>query len=407
MGKDTTSLRIRASRSKSSVVSLNMTDTRKYWLDTMLKIVYPVLDSLSRDCLRREMPIYGGQPKEAYQNCTYLEAFGRTMVGLAPWLGCKSLTGEEEELRSKYADLARRCITVCVDDNSSDRMNFTPTSSQLQPIVDAAFLAQAILRAPHELWIPLPEATKENLIRAMRATRVRKPGFNNWLLFSAMIECFLRYAGAPDWDPMRIDFALKQHQQWYKGDGVYGDGPAFHWDYYNSYVIQPIIYDIAESISEEYKEWANLLPTLKQRLTQYARIQEHFIAPDGSYPLIGRSLTYRFGAFQSLSLAAYQHILAEDMEPAQVRCGLSAVIRRIMAFESMFDEKGWLRIGICGEQPDMGELYISTGSLYLCSAVFLPLGLPPEDPFWSQPDMPWTMKALWNGENRQCEHAIP
>lgn len=384
-----------------------MTDTRKYWLDTMLKIVSPVLDSLSRDCLRREMPIYGKQPKEVYQNCTYLEAFGRTMVGIAPWLGCKDLTGEEEKLRQKYAEVARRCITICVDTDASDRMNFIPTTTQAQPIVDAAFLAQAILRAPHELWTPLPEAAKENLIQAMRTTRICKPAFNNWLLFSAMIECFLRYAGAPDWDPMRIDFALKQHQQWYKGDGVYGDGPDFHWDYYNSYVIQPMMYDIAVSVSGEYKDWDKLFPELKKRLTQYARIQEHFIAPDGSYPLIGRSLTYRFGAFHSLSLAAYHHILAEDMEPAQVRCGLSAVIKRIMGFDSMFDEKGWLRIGICGEQPDMGELYISTGSLYLCSAVFLPLGLSPKDPFWKQPDLPWTMKALWNGKNHQCEHPIP
>lgn len=384
-----------------------MTDTRKYWLDTMLKIVSPVLDSLSRDCLRREMPIYGKQPKEVYQNCTYLEAFGRTMVGIAPWLGCKDLTGEEEKLRQKYAEVARRCIAICVDTDASDRMNFIPTTTQAQPIVDAAFLAQAILRAPHELWTPLPEAAKENLIQAMRTTRICKPGFNNWLLFSAMIECFLRYAGATDWDPMRIDFALKQHQQWYKGDGVYGDGPDFHWDYYNSYVIQPMMYDIAVSVSGEYKDWDKLFPELKKRLTQYARIQEHFIAPDGSYPLIGRSLTYRFGAFHSLSLAAYHHILAEDMEPAQVRCGLSAVIKRIMGFDSMFDEKGWLRIGICGEQPDMGELYISTGSLYLCSAVFLPLGLSPKDPFWKQPDLPWTMKALWNGKNHQCEHPIP
>ena len=383
-----------------------MTDTRKYWLDTMLKIVSPVLDSLSRECLRREMPIRGKQPKEVYQNCTYLEAFARTMAGIAPWLGCRSLTGEEERLRAQYAQMARRCLAVCVDDASPDKINFTPSKNQRQPIVDAAFLAQAILRAPHELWQPLPDTVKQGLIDAMRSTRVYKPGFNNWLLFSAIIECFLRYAGAPDWDPMRVDFALKQHEQWYQGDGVYGDGPVFHWDYYNSYVIQPMLYEIAECVCEEEGEWAKLLPEFTQRLAQYARIQEHFIAPDGTYPLIGRSLTYRFGAFQALAMAAYRHILADDMQPAQVRCGLSAVIRRTMAFENMFDENGWLRIGVCGEQLDMGEVYISTGSLYLCSTVFLPLGLPPEDPFWSEPDAPWTMKALWNGENRPCEHAI-
>lgn len=28
-----------------------------------------------------------------------------------------------------------------------------------------------------------------------------------------------------DWDPMRVDYALKQHEQWYLGDGMYSDGP--------------------------------------------------------------------------------------------------------------------------------------------------------------------------------------
>jgi hypothetical protein len=30
---------------------------------------------------------------------------------------------------------------------------------------------------------------------------------------------------------------LRQHEQWYRGDGIYGDGPEFDWDYYNSFVM--------------------------------------------------------------------------------------------------------------------------------------------------------------------------
>ncbi len=48
------------------------------------------------------------------------------------------------------------------------------------------------------------------------------------------------------WDRMRVDYALRQHEQWYKGDGVYGDGPVFHWDYYNSFVIQPMLLDVLD-----------------------------------------------------------------------------------------------------------------------------------------------------------------
>ena len=179
-----------------------MNDTRSYWLNTMLTIVSPVLNALAKDRLKAEMPIEGQQPRQAYEACTYLEAFGRTLAGLAPWLGCKGLTGEEEALRQSYCALARQCLAVATDPESSDYMNF---STGMQPIVDTAFLAQGILRAPKELWEPLDAPVKQNIITAMKQTRTRKPGFNNWLLFSAMIESLLHYVQEPEWDPMRID----------------------------------------------------------------------------------------------------------------------------------------------------------------------------------------------------------
>ena len=46
---------------------------------------------------------------------------------------------------------------------------------------------------------------------------------------------------------MRVDYALRQHDQWYKGDGIYGDGPQFHWDYYNSFVIHPMLLDVLDA----------------------------------------------------------------------------------------------------------------------------------------------------------------
>jgi hypothetical protein len=53
-----------------------------------------------------------------------------------------------------------------------------------------------------------------------------------------------------------------------------------------------------------------------------------------------------------------------------------------------------------------GRRYISTGSLYLCSVGLLPLGLPPEDPFWSAPPSAWTSQRIWAGEDLPCDHAL-
>ena len=53
---------------------------------------------------------------------------------------------------------------------------------------------------------------------------------------------------------MRIDYALRQHDQWCKGDGLYGDGASFHFDYYNSFVIQPMLVDILDAVGGRFQD---------------------------------------------------------------------------------------------------------------------------------------------------------
>jgi hypothetical protein len=146
--------------------------------------------------------------------------------------------------------------------------------------------------------------------------------------------------------------------------------------------------------------------TVLKRSQRYAAIQERLIAPDGTFPSIGRSITYRFGALQLLAQIAWMRKLAEGPTPAQVRCALTAVIRRMIEAPGSFDDNGWLRIGFCGHQPSLGEHYISTGSLYLCSTGLLPLGLPPSDAFWSDPPKRWTSQQLWSGAALPADHPI-
>jgi hypothetical protein len=261
------------------------------------------------------------------------------------------------------------------------------------------------LRGWNSIWLKLDSDTQANVISCLKATRSIAPPFNNWLLFSATIEAFLCKAQA-DWDPMRIDYAIRQHEQWYKGDGMYGDGPSFHWDYYNSFVIQPMLHDILyadDLITNQWREYADPILTRSRR---YAAVLERMIAPDGTFPPIGRSLTYRLGVFQTLAQMALVHQLPPETSPAAVRCALTAVKARVIDVDANFDPNGWLRIGLCGHQPSLGEPYISTGSLYLCLCGFLPLGLPESDRFWSDPDTSWTAHAIWSGDDLACDHAI-
>lgn len=368
--------------------------TRQYWTDTLMKVARPVLTSLSEGRLRRDMPVEAHAGTKDRPQYTHLEAFGRLLCGMAPWL--------ESDADGQTSRLARECLRRAVDPASPDFLNF---DRGRQPVVDAAFLALALLRAPDALWKRLDRAVQANLIAALQSSRSILPGFNNWLLFSATIEAFLAKAGAP-WDKMRVDYALRQHEEWYKGDGLYGDGPEFHWDYYNSFVIQPMLLAVTDAVGAEEKPWQTLRAGFLERAGRYAAIQERLVCADGSYPAIGRSLAYRCGAFQLLADLALRRLLPNSLHPAQVRCALTAVIRRTLDAPETFDSGGWLQIGICGHQPSVGETYISTGSLYLCAAAFLPLGLPATDPFWSAPDEPWTAQKVWSGKLVPIDHAL-
>jgi len=187
---------------------------------------------------------------------------------------------------------------------------------------------------------------------------------------------------------------------------MYGDGPDFHWDYYNSFVIQPMLVDILQELTRHRKNYEKTYETVVKRAKRYADIQEKLISPEGTFPAIGRSLPYRFGAFQLLAQMTLQHRLSDGLKPAQVRSALSAVIQRMIEAPGVFDSKGWLTIGFMGHQPDIAESYISTGSLYLCSVGLLPLGLPVGDPFWADAPQEWTAKKIWSGQDFPADHAL-
>ena len=378
-----------------------LTADRRYWVAVLTRLADPVLKSLAAGTLKAQMPVEQatGANRAPF---SHLEALGRLIAGIAPWLELPADDTPEGKLRAQYGDLARRAIARAVDPASPDFLNFTGRG---QPLVDAAFLAQGVLRAPGALRESLDTTTRTNLVAALESTRGTTPGFNNWLLFSATVEAALSRLGA-SWDRMRVDYALRQHEQWYKGDGIYGDGPTFHWDYYNSFVIQPMLLDVLDVCRDELPAWKDMATRVEPRARRYAAILERLIAPDGSFPPIGRSIAYRFGAFQLLAQMALRKSLPEEVTAPQVRGALSAIIKRSIEMPGTFDSNGWLQIGFAGHQPGVGETYISTGSLYLCAVGLLPLGLPATDPFWSAPAEPWTSVRAWSGQAFPIDKAI-
>jgi hypothetical protein len=377
-------------------------DDRKFWIREMDKMVRPVLYNLANDSLRANMPqivsIHSDNP-EARKKVAYLEIMSRTICGISAWLQLEGGDAEELTLRNQYRSWVLKGITHALDSSSKDFMRFDLNAQQL---VDASFLAFGLIRSPW-IWENLGGTNQKLLIESLKATRKFKPAFSNWLLFSAMIETFFCKYGY-EWDPMRVDFAIRQMEEWYVGDGMYTDGPAFAFDYYNSYVIHPYLATIAEIINEKVNTYQSMIGKFSARDERYAIIQERLINADGSFPATGRSIIYRAAAFHHLADMAWRKKLPVELPPAQVRCALTALIRKTLESPSTYRD-GWLTIGLYGSQPNIADTYNNQGSPYLCSVVFLPLGLGQTDPFWADSATDWSARKIWSGKDFPNDHS--
>ncbi|MBF9254082.1 DUF2264 domain-containing protein [Pontibacter sp. 172403-2] len=377
---------------------------RELWLHYMDKVARPVLSNLAADQLKETMPVALSEKidnKASREKVAYLEAFGRVMSGIGPWLNLEGGSKEEVALRNQYRQWALKAVANAVNPSAKDYMQWEGG----QPLVDASFLALGLIKCPW-LWEHLDRKVQEQVITAFKITRNTVPVYSNWILFSGMIEAFFANYGM-DYDPVRIEYGIREFSEhWYVGDGMYSDGMNFALDYYNSYVIQPYLATILEVAGKKSNRYKGYAPEFDKITKRYAEIQERLINTDGSYPVIGRSIAYRGGAFHHLADMAMRQQLPESLSPAQVRSALTAVINKTLTAPSSFTKKGWLNIGLYGYQPDAADFYITTGSLYLCATIFLPLGLPETDTFWSAPAAPWTAVKAWTGQDFPADHAL-
>lgn len=368
---------------------------REFWCHTLYRIAAPVLSNMSKGLLRKNMPVeysltWDGRNKQV----AYMECFGRLMAGLAPWLSLVDDETSESKLRQQLRTWALQSYENAVDPDNPDCLFW---EGELQPLVDAAYLAHSFLRGYEQLWLPLNQETKQRYIDRFKKLRQITPPYNNWLMFPAIIETFLMVAGE-NYDQYRITFACHKMEEWYVGDGWYSDGPYFASDYYSSYVIHPMYVECLETLSEFLSpSYQPLYEKALKRMQRYGCILERLISPEGYFPIVGRSITYRTAVFQPLAMLALNEKLPSVLSCGQVRAALTAVIRKMFEGTANFTSDGYLVLGVYGYQPHIVNYYTNTGSLYIASLAFLPLGLPPSHNFWTSQAEPWTSQKVWSG----------
>ena len=160
------------------------------------------------------------------------------------------------------------------------------------------------------------------------------------------------------------------------------------------------------------------LGVIRERMQKFSCILERMVSPEGTYPVFGRSIPYRLAVFQPLAMMAWQKRLPKQLTNGQVRAAITAVMKRMYAADlyelglsstpattpTNFNKGGFLTIGFVGSHPNVADVYTNNGSLYMTTLAFLPLGLPADDPFWTDPAEPWTSKKAWEAEDFPKDH---
>ncbi|TAK93038.1 MAG: DUF2264 domain-containing protein, partial [Verrucomicrobia bacterium] len=147
---------------------------RAYSVQVLKRIAEPVITAAAEGRLKRDLPVHDWEKSRA--SSTHLEALGRTLTGIAPWLELGPDDSDEGKLRARFIELSVKAIANATDSNSPSFLNFSKGG---QPLVDTAFLAHGLLRAPKQLWGRLTANEKTNVIAALKSSRAIKPGESN------------------------------------------------------------------------------------------------------------------------------------------------------------------------------------------------------------------------------------
>ena len=205
---------------------------------------------------------------------------------------------------------------------------------------------------------------------------------------------------------MRVDYSLRELQSWYLGDGAYGDGPHFHWDFYNSFVIQPYLLQLMDTVGDQSPSWSSMRnaypparPTLRRHPGATHRPRRLLSGNRPLHHLPLRSLPSPRRRSPPQHPPRIPHATTNPLRP----------IRRHQTHPQ--PHRNLLQRWLAADRPrrpstrPRRNLHLHRQPLSLQRS-WLPLGLPPSDPFWSQPPQPWTSQIIWSGKNSQADHAL-
>jgi hypothetical protein len=311
-----------------------------------------------------------------------LEGFARMSVAWGAWLGLASnpTTLGAPEGR---VDVERLHAQGLLDGTErGGRWWWGEMEDRDQRIVEAAEIATGLWLGGKRLVPALGSEGLRQVLGWLDGVHGRETYDDNWVLFPAVVATVQRSFGwaVPD---AAIDAGVDTMLARYRGDGWYTDGPGAAFDAYTGWAVH---WDLLLWARIDGDRRPRVRSLVRRRARTYLRSIVPQFAADGSRPLFGRSLGYRFAAAALFALAALLDL--DAIPPGLARRIASGTIAHHLDLGALDPETGWLRRGVGAERPSVCERYVSAGAAAWAAHVFVALGLPADAPFWSSPEEP-------------------
>jgi hypothetical protein len=245
-----------------------------------------------------------------------------------------------------------------------------------QRIVEAAEIATCLWLGRSRLVDALGREGVQRVLDWLARVDGKDVYDDNWVLFPAIAAAVRRWFGRSMTDAV-IDHGIDAMLDRYRGDGWYADGGGHAFDQYTGWAVHWHLL-LWSRIDGDRRPRTRAL--IERRFRTYLGGIAPMFAADGSRPLFGRSLGYRFAAAAPFALAAWLGLDAVSHDLARRIMG--GTVRRHLADGALDPATGWFRRGVAGERPDVLEGYVSAGASAWAAHAFLALGLPADAPFW-------------------------
>jgi len=347
--------------------------TREHWLEAFYALEKGIMDNASPLSARQRIP---GPRSHHGLLADELEGFTRSFIMAGPWLsGSSDGAFEIEGKRYDVADFYRRGILSGTDPKSPEYWG--DVTDYAQHLVEMASLAFSLYLSKNLIWDSFSEKEKRQVADYLYSCTRVKYHRNNWLLFNVVTNTVLKKLDMR-YSQEQIDENINFCDSMYLGGGWYRDGDVNRIDYYNAWAFH-YYYLIWAMLDGDSKP--EVAAKHRERINDFFGSFIYFVSGDGSVPVFGRSMIYRFAYLSPFVLAWKLGYL--DAKPGLVRNLCNSTFKFFFSKE-ILTEENFLGMGFTRPCAEMLEHYSCGGSPYWACKAFNIFLIHPDDPFWQE-----------------------